>query len=275
MADDALRRAQELLGSSVSRGDLAVVCEIALTELVSKLEQRKFAKSKRPQSRPGRPSPQASRRLEDERRDTAHTEKSPGQEPMTSAQLGPNAQAARPTQPGAALATRPEAAPPTQAGAALPARAGAASLAQKGVRSMDQRSRRSRYIPAAVKRAVAERDGYQCFFVGADGQRCQERRDLQYHHAEVFARGGPSSVENLHLACAAHNRHQATLDFGASWIEQVLATRRRHSATHCSSSMPGHTRDEDNCAVRAPGIARRAASDPTAADGRRQRQDVR
>ena len=36
----------------------------------------------------------------------------------------------------------------------------------------------SRHIPAAVKRAVCERDGDQCTFVDGDGRRCKKRHDL-------------------------------------------------------------------------------------------------
>ena len=47
----------------------------------------------------------------------------------------------------------------------------------------------SRYIPAAVRRAVAERDGNQCTFVDAEGRRCKELQSLQFHHRDPYARG--------------------------------------------------------------------------------------
>src|SRR5262245_58176122 len=50
---DLLRRAQELLGSS--SGDVAQVLKLALKELVTRLEKRKFAATDRPRA----PRPQA------------------------------------------------------------------------------------------------------------------------------------------------------------------------------------------------------------------------
>jgi hypothetical protein len=72
---------------------------------------------------------------------------------------------------------------------------------------------RSRRIPAAVKRAVWERDGGQCAFVGPEG-RCAERGFLEYHHREPFAVGGRTTVENLQLLCRAHNGFEAREYFG-------------------------------------------------------------
>jgi len=59
----------------------------------------------------------------------------------------------------------------------------------------------SRYIPAAVKRAVSQRDGNQCTFVDAQGRRCKERQTLQFHHREPYARGGDHSPENIQMMC--------------------------------------------------------------------------
>jgi hypothetical protein len=46
-----------------------------------------------------------------------------------------------------------------------------------------------RHIPAAVKRAVFERDGRQCAFVGENGKRCESRTRLEYdaHSAKAPA----------------------------------------------------------------------------------------
>jgi hypothetical protein len=45
---------------------------------------------------------------------------------------------------------------------------------------------RGRHIPAAVRRAVWDRDCGQCTFVGSMG-RCAERGFLEYHHVVPFA----------------------------------------------------------------------------------------
>ena len=79
--------------------------------------------------------------------------------------------------------------------------------------------RRSRCIPAAVRRAVWERDGGQCAFVGLHG-RCAERGFLEYHHLIPFAAGGSASVDNIELRCRAHNAHEARLFFGCDFVRE-------------------------------------------------------
>lgn len=74
----------------------------------------------------------------------------------------------------------------------------------------------SRHVPAAVKRAVWKRDEGRCAFVGAAG-RCPETGFLEFHHVVPFARGGPTSIENLQLRCRAHNAHEAERDFGTRY----------------------------------------------------------
>jgi 5-methylcytosine-specific restriction endonuclease McrA len=73
---------------------------------------------------------------------------------------------------------------------------------------------RTRHVPAAVRRAVTDRDGNQCTFVGVDGHRCAATDDLQFDHLRAYAKGGEHSVENLTLRCRAHNAYRATLEFG-------------------------------------------------------------
>ena len=73
----------------------------------------------------------------------------------------------------------------------------------------------SRHIPATVKRAVWTRDAGQCTFVGAHG-RCTETGFLEFHHVVPYATGGPATVANIELRCAAHNAYEAELGFGLS-----------------------------------------------------------
>ena len=74
-------------------------------------------------------------------------------------------------------------------------------------------SRRSRYIPAAVRRAVVERDGGRCAFVGTQG-RCDETAFLEFHHVNPFALNGPPTVDNIQLRCQSHNQYEADQVFG-------------------------------------------------------------
>ena len=75
-------------------------------------------------------------------------------------------------------------------------------------RAVRSKVRGSRYIPSAVRRAVWERDGGRCAFVGTQG-RCAERGFLEFHHVEPHSVGGAPSVDNLELRCHAHNLHEA------------------------------------------------------------------
>lgn len=72
----------------------------------------------------------------------------------------------------------------------------------------------SRHIPAAIRRQVWSRDEGRCAFAGSHG-RCTETHRLEFHHVIPFARGGPTTVENLALRCRAHNCHESELAFGA------------------------------------------------------------
>ena len=68
-------------------------------------------------------------------------------------------------------------------------------------------SRSSRHIPAAVRRAVRERDGDRCRYVDEHGRRCKERDRLEFHHRHPFGLGGDHSVPNIRLMCRAHNAY--------------------------------------------------------------------
>ena len=48
----------------------------------------------------------------------------------------------------------------------------------------------SRHIPAAVRRAVRERDGDRCRYVDVQGRRCSARERLEFHHRHPFGHGG-------------------------------------------------------------------------------------
>jgi hypothetical protein len=97
-------------------------------------------------------------------------------------------------------------------------------------------SRSSRYIPAAVKRAVRDRDGNQCVFVNAHGRRCTERDGLEFHHNDPYGRGGDHSPENIQLMCRTHNGYLAERDYGKEVIE-----RYRRSASRVSEPVAVYT----------------------------------
>jgi hypothetical protein len=131
---ERLRRAQDLLGHAVPRGDVTEVFDRALIALIAVLEKKKFGGGERP----------------------------------------------IPAGPRDGGIPRPPS---------------------------------SRYLAAAVRRAVWARDGGQCAYVSASGRRCDGRRRLEFHHRRPYAVGGEATVENIELRCRAHNQYEADLFF--------------------------------------------------------------
>jgi hypothetical protein len=125
---------------------------------------------------------------------------------------------------------------------------------------------RRRQIPAAVRRAVWERDRGQCAFVGRQG-RCGERTLLEFHHRVPHAAGGGATAENIELRCRAHNGYEAELYFG-----KELIRRRRAGLT---DPLPADVRGARAGSAGRPGTsspftskqAGAAASSPAAEDG--------
>jgi 5-methylcytosine-specific restriction endonuclease McrA len=68
----------------------------------------------------------------------------------------------------------------------------------------------TRYVPAAVRRQVWERDQGQCAFIGARG-RSEERGLIELHHVVPYSEGGATTPDNLQLRCRAHNLYEAEL----------------------------------------------------------------
>jgi len=83
----------------------------------------------------------------------------------------------------------------------------------------------SRHIPAAVRRAVRERDGNRCGYVDERGRLCSERDRLEFHHRYPYGMGGDHSPANLRLTCKSHNRYLAERDYGQAAISRRSAKR--------------------------------------------------
>jgi len=85
-------------------------------------------------------------------------------------------------------------------------------------------SENPRYVPAAVKRAVRERDGDRCTYVCPEtGRRCTARERLEYDHVVPVARGGRPTLDNLRQRCRAHNQLEAERVFGRDFMERRRA----------------------------------------------------
>jgi hypothetical protein len=91
--------------------------------------------------------------------------------------------------------------------------------------------RLGRHVPAAVRRAVYERDGARCTYVDARGERCRETHHLELHHRQPFGKAGAHTTANLTLHCRAHNALGAELDFGRDHMAQRQQSSRHESLT--------------------------------------------
>ena len=81
----------------------------------------------------------------------------------------------------------------------------------------------SRRIPAAIRRAVWERDAGRCTFVSEGGRRCDSNEFLEFDHVEGWSNTRSHSVAAITLRCRAHNQLRARQEFG----EKHMARFRR------------------------------------------------
>ena len=96
-----------------------------------------------------------------------------------------------------------------------------------------------RHVPAAVQRAVWERDGGRCTFVSDTGRRCAARKQLEFDHIQEIARGGESAASNLRLLCRTHNQYAAEQTYGPGFMKarrQDAAEKRARAAAQKSAT---------------------------------------
>ena len=96
----------------------------------------------------------------------------------------------------------------TQAATAAASKPRSSTLPSPGARG------HVRHIPAAIRRAVHQRDEGRCRYLDETGRRCPERHRLEYHHIHPFGMGGGHTPENLRLMCRTHNFFLAEHDYG-------------------------------------------------------------
>ena len=77
---------------------------------------------------------------------------------------------------------------------------------------------RNRYIPAAVRHAVWNRDEGRCTFMGENGHRCNSDMYLEFDH--VDPRNRQDTVAGLRLRCKTHNQYEAERVFGTEFMKQ-------------------------------------------------------
>ena len=126
------------------------------------------------------------------------------------------------------------------------------SAPRKGLAETDT-SPSSRHIPAAVRRAVHERDGNRCRYVDTRGRRCSERDRLEYHHRHPFGVGGDHGPQNILLMCHAHNQYLAEHDYGRLMMGGYRRSGKRiYEAGAVSSMIVYSTASTLNAAVASP-----------------------
>jgi hypothetical protein len=75
-----------------------------------------------------------------------------------------------------------------------------------------------RYVPAAVKRAVWERDQGRCTWPMGDGETCGSTHRLEFDHDLEVALGGKPTIENVRLLCKSHNLMKAEQHLGRTFM---------------------------------------------------------
>lgn len=84
-----------------------------------------------------------------------------------------------------------------------------------------------RQVPAAVRRAVWERDAGRCQWPVESGGICGSTYQVELDHTRPIAQGGRSTVEGMRLLCRPHNDLAARRVYGDAWMDRYTGWRRR------------------------------------------------
>jgi hypothetical protein len=79
------------------------------------------------------------------------------------------------------------------------------------------------HVTAAVRRAVWSRDDAKCTWPLDSGGICGSTLRLEIDHVVPRGRGGPSTVDNCRLTCAAHNQLAARQVYGDDCMDQFTS----------------------------------------------------
>jgi hypothetical protein len=86
-----------------------------------------------------------------------------------------------------------------------------------------------RYVPAAVRRAVWERDRARCTWPIGDGEVCGARHKLEFDHDLEVALGGKPTIGNIRLLCRGHNLMKAEQHLGRAFMGKFRRAGRNAS----------------------------------------------
>jgi hypothetical protein len=202
---ELVERAKALLSHTTPRADLSELHLRAMRALVAVLERQKYAVKSRPRRRAaGSAQPESAHEAESAHEGEHLHESKRHAEPALESQPKPEHEADVRHEPEPAPEAEPELEP-----------------------RPEHPPRRGRHVPAAIRRAVFERDQGRCTYASASGERCRETALLELHHLLAFARGGEHRLDNVTLRCCAHNTLAAEQDFGRDFVG-----RARDSTQH-------------------------------------------
>jgi hypothetical protein len=221
---ELLERARALASHRLPKNDLSSLMRIVLESFVKHEEARRFAVGRRPR----RPTADATHANASPPRATPPGKATPGKAmpgKATPGEATPGKATPGKATPGKATPGEAQPAITSAAGKSAPVGSQASQVARVAA-GFAKRSRRSRCVPAAVRRAVYLRDDARCSFVAPDGRRCDARALPELDHVEPWATLGDAGVDNIRLRCRAHNQLHARECFGARHIEAKIAARR-------------------------------------------------
>jgi hypothetical protein len=229
---DLLEEARDLLAHQIPDRDLARVHERAMEALVKALRKSRYAATDRPRTRWGASNAAVAGSSTEENSATVES----------SAALANSATVPNSVANGAGLETAVsvpngaglETAVSVPNGKDIPVDIGAAGTdSTLGTEACEEpgelsgASSSGRHVPAALKRAVWERDQGRCAYADSRGCRCRETGWLEFHHEQSFAKDGPMTLENLALRCCPHNALAAEQDFGREHMRRKKGASRR------------------------------------------------
>ena len=210
---EKLERVRDLMRHRNPNGDLEKIFDLSIDLLLTKLEKERLGKTSRPK---------ATKRAVSSDVDGT---KSARRGDATSAHRDDANRSER----GDATNAHRDEATSSKRGDATNAHRDEATGSPPG----DRRTARSSHIPRAVRREVFARDGEQCTYVDAEGNRCTARGFLELDHIKAKALGGSDDVANLRPRCKVHNRVHAEQVFGREYVEQRVHLRqRKYAAAH-------------------------------------------
>lgn len=121
-----------------------------------------------------------------------------------------------------------------------------------------------RHIPANVRDEVFVRDN-QCTYVSPEGKRCDSTHVLQIDHIKPVARGGASTIDNLRVLCAYHNRLESERLMGKRGPRDLI---REATVTYTASCSDASRHDQSRPVITKAPAFRRATPPPLPPDRR-------